>query len=86
MNATDVSKIEKLRKREAALRAAIAEEKVRQLKAKERLEAREFAVVGEALVRYAGQSPEFRTMLQQVLPSAVTDEKAQRFLHERGWL
>jgi hypothetical protein len=75
-----------LLKREAALKAAIAEEKVRQQKARERVDAREFACVGEALVRYAGQSPEFRTMLRQVLPTAVTDEKARRFLQERGWL
>jgi hypothetical protein len=86
MNATNVSKIEKLRQREAALKAAIAEEKVRQQKAKERVEVREFATVGEALVRYAGQSPEFKTMLRQVLPTAVTDERARRFLQERGWL
>jgi hypothetical protein len=89
MNGNSVSgnaKIETLLKREAALKAAIAEEKVRQQKAKERVEAREFATVGEALVRYAGQSPEFKTMLRQVLPTAVTDERARRFLQERGWL
>ena len=44
MNATNVSKIEKLRQREAALKAAIAEEKVRQQKAKERVEVRELPV------------------------------------------
>lgn len=80
------TKIENLLKREAALKAAIAEEKVRQQKANARVEAREFACVGEALVRYAGQAPEFKTMLRQVLPVAVTDEKARQFLTARGWL
>jgi len=79
-------KLEALRQREAALKAAIAAEQVRQQKAKAKLEAREFATVGEALVRYAGQSPEFRTMLRQVLPTAVTDERARQFLTARGWL
>ena len=86
MNATNVSKIEILRQREAALRAAIAEEKVRQQKSRERIEAREFAMIGEALVKYANQSAEFRTMLKQVLPTAVTDDKARVFLAKRGWL
>jgi hypothetical protein len=80
------TRIAALLKREAALKAAIAEEKVRQQKANARIEAREFACVGEALVRYAGQSPEFKTMLRQVLPMAVTDEKARQFLTARGWL
>jgi hypothetical protein len=79
-------KLEALRQRKAALKAAIAAEQVKQQKAKAKLEAREFATVGEALVRYAGQSPEFKIMLRQVLPTAVTDEKARRFLQERGWL
>ncbi len=82
----DNGKLEALRQREAALKAAIAAEQVRQQKAKAKLDAREFLMVGEALVRYAGQSPEFKTMLRQVLPTAVTDERARRFLEERGWL
>jgi len=79
-------KIEALRKREAALKAAIAVEQVRQQKAQAKLQAREFSTVGEALCKYAGQSPDFRLMLKQVLASAVTDEPTRKFLSGRGWL
>jgi tRNA A37 threonylcarbamoyladenosine dehydratase len=79
-------KIEALRKREAALKAAIAAEQVKQQKARARLEAREFSTVGEALCKYAGQSPDFKLMLKQVLASAVTDEPTRKFLSGRGWL
>jgi hypothetical protein len=82
-------KIEALRKKEAALKAAIAAEHVKQQKAKAKLAAREFAEVGEALCKYAAQSPEFKTMLQQVLPvamAAVSDEASRKFLAGRGWV
>jgi len=79
-------KIEALRKREAALKAAIAAEQVRQQKAQAKLQVREFSAVGEALVKYAGQSPDFKLMLKQVLASAVTDEPTRKFLSGRGWL
>lgn len=79
-------KIEALRKREAALKAAIAAEQVRQQKRKQKTEGREFAAIGEALVKYAGQSTEFKLMLTQVLASAVTDDLTRKFLAGRGWL
>jgi hypothetical protein len=79
-------KIEALRKREAAIKAALAAEQVKQQKAKAKLAAREYATVGEALVKYAVQSPDFHLMLKQVLASAVTDDAARKFLLGRGWL
>ena len=79
-------KIEALRKREAALKAAIAAEQVKQQKVKAKLQAREFATVGEALCKYAAQSAEFRLMLQQVLQSAVMGDAERKFLAGRGWL
>jgi len=82
-------KIEALRKREAALKAALAAELVKQQKAKAKLAAREFAEVGEALCKYAAQSPDFKTMLRQVLPvavAAVCDDASRKFLAGRGWL
>jgi hypothetical protein len=79
-------RIEILRRREAALKSAIAAEQVKQQQIKARLDAREFATVGEALVKYAGQSPDFKLMLKQVLAAAVTDETALKFLAGRGWL
>jgi len=79
-------KIEILRKREAALKAAIAAEQVKQQKAKAKLQAREFVTVGEALCKYAAQSPDFHLMLRQVLQTAVTDDASRKFLAGRGWL
>ena len=79
-------KLEKLREREAAVKAAIAALKVTQQKRKEKDDARLFAIVGGALVCYATQSPDFKTMLRQVLTNAVTDERARQFLAARGWL
>jgi hypothetical protein len=80
------AKLEALRKREAALKAKIAAQQVQNQKAKAKLDAREFATVGEALVKYAAQSPDFHLMLKQVLASAVTDEAARKFLAGRGWM
>ena len=81
-------KIEALRKREAALKAAIAAEHVRQQKAKAKLQAREFAAVGEALCTYGSQSPEFHSALKQMVAAAITvaNEAARKFLSSRGWL
>ena len=59
-------RLEALRKKEIAVRAAIAAEKVRQQKRKEKNDVRVFGIVGEALTRYAEQSPDFRLMLKQV--------------------
>ena len=81
-------KLEALRRKLEATKTALAQQTVKVQKAKERLEAREFATVGEALVRYARQARDFRTMLQQVLPAAVgtVSEDKARFLKSRGWL
>jgi hypothetical protein len=86
MENTASSKLDALRKREAALREAIAAEKVRQQKRREKDEAREAAVIGEALVRYAGQSSDFRLMLKQVLQSAELRDGDRAFLAGKGWL
>jgi hypothetical protein len=78
-------RIEALKEKERKIRASLAAAVVQQQRANAKLQAREFATVGEALVKYASQSPEFRTMLSQVLPVAVTDEKTRQFLAGRGW-
>jgi hypothetical protein len=75
-----------LEAREAKVKAALAAVKVKKQKWEEALIKREFATVGESLVKYAGQSPDFKLMLKQVLASAVTDEAARKFLAGRGWL
>ena len=80
------SRIGALLKREAALKEAITKEKIRQLKANAKLEAREAAIVGDALCKYAAKSLDFKLMLKQVLASAVTEDAARKFLANRGWL
>jgi hypothetical protein len=79
-------RIDALRKREAALREAIAAEKVREQKRKEKAETRLFAIVGEALTRHAERSPDFRLMLKQVLQSAELRDSQRSFLAENDWL
>lgn len=85
-NENGSAKLEALRRKEATLKAAIAVEQVKQQKVNGKLQAREYSTVGEALCKYAAQSPEFKTMLRQVLPVAVTDDTARKFLTSRGWL
>jgi hypothetical protein len=80
------SRISALLKREAALKTAIAAEKVREQKRREKDAAREAAVIGEALLFHAKQSPDFRLMLKQVLQSAVRRDTDRAFIAERGWL
>lgn len=79
-------RIDALLRREAAIKAAIAAEKVREQKRKERSDARVFAIVGEALTRYAERSPDFRLMLRQVLQSAELRDTDRAFLAGNGWL
>jgi hypothetical protein len=78
-------KLEALRRREAAVKAAIAAEKVREQKRKEQIDTRVFRIVGEALTRYAEQSPDFRLMLKQVLQSAEMRDADRAFLAASGW-
>ena len=79
-------RIEALRKREQAIKAAIAAEQIRRQKRKEKDDARLFSVVGAALVQNAAQSPDFRLMLKQVLQSAALRETDRVFLAGKGWL
>ncbi len=80
------SVLDALRKKEAALKAAIATERVRQQKRLEKDNARLFSIVGEALVQNARQAPDFRLMLEQVLQSADMRDTDRAFLTGKGWL
>jgi hypothetical protein len=80
------AKLDALRKREAALRAAIANEKVRQQKRLEKDDARLFSIVGAALVQNAAHSSDFRLMLKQVLQAAEMRDTDRAFLTSKGWL
>ena len=79
-------RLAKLHRRVALAKTAIAEEKVRRQKRKEKADARVFAIVGEALTWYAERSPDFRLMLKQVLQSAELRDAERAFLAANGWL
>jgi hypothetical protein len=83
---TNSDRLEALRRKEAALKEAIAAEKVRQQKRSAKEDARLFSVLGEALTHYAAQSPDFKLMLKQVLQSADLRDTDRAFLAGKGWL
>ncbi|WP_263351368.1 hypothetical protein [Acidicapsa acidisoli] len=81
------SRIEALRKREAALREAIAMEKVRQQKKDEKDDARLHLIIGGALVRNAAQHSDYELMLKSVLTSMTTfTDGEKKLLRAKGWL
>ena len=79
-------KLDALLKRELALKAAIAAEKVKRQRHKEKDRARLVEIVGAALLDEAARVPDFELMLKQTLRTAVTDERAHEFLKGQGWL
>jgi hypothetical protein len=81
-----IGRLETLRKREQALREAIAAEKVRQQKQQAKADARLYSVMGEALALHAARSHDFKLMLQQVLQSAALTDADRNFLKTKGWL
>jgi len=80
-------KLEALRKREAALKAAIAQELVRQQKKKEKEDARLCSIIGAALVQNAAAHPDFELMLKGVLRTSTTlGDNEKKLLRAKGWL
>ena len=80
-------KLEALRKKEAALKAAIAAEQVKQQKRNQRENARLFSIVGQALVENAAKNPDgLGLMVKQVLQAAELRETDRAFLSGKGWL
>lgn len=75
-----------LRQREIALKAAIAEERVRQEKRIERENARLAMIIGSVLVREADGTTEFRDMLTRILRGSDISESDRTFLEKRHWL
>jgi hypothetical protein len=82
----NTNRIDALRKREAALRAAIAMEKVRQQKKDHKDDCRVQGIIGEVLVRHAAQHSDLELMIKSILGSdkSLTDTQI-RLLQERGW-
>lgn len=80
-------RIEALRKRETAIKAALAAEQVKLQQRKERENARLFSIVGAALVQNATKNPgTFGAMVKQVLAASELRETDRAFLAAKGWL
>jgi hypothetical protein len=79
-------RLEALRKREASLKAAIADELERDRRRTARLRDRLVAIVGTVLLDEADRSANFKLMLQQTLNTAVVDAKSRRLLSNLGYL
>lgn len=80
-------KIEALRKREAAIKAALAAEQVKQQKRRERENARLASIIGAALIENAVKNPNsFGAMVKQVLQASSLREADRSFLNAKGWV
>ena len=79
-------RIELLKKREAATRAALAAERMKLVKREKREIEKLESLIGEAVVKAAALSPEFKLMITQTALCNVTDDKARRFLAGHQWL
>ncbi len=79
------TRLDALRKREASLKAAIAEEQRRHLRRTERLHARLVNLLGSTVIAHAARDPNFKLMLQQVLRSAELDARSRQFLSTMDW-
>lgn len=79
-------KIEALRKREAAIKAALAAEQVKQQKRKERDNARLASIIGAALIDNCLRQPEsVGGMVKQILAASSLREADRAFLAGKGW-
>jgi hypothetical protein len=86
MDTNGNSKIEALRRREAAIKAALAEEQVRQQKRRERENARLASIIGAALIENAAKNPDtLGLMVKQVLQASELRESERAFLAGKGW-
>lgn len=80
-------KLDALRKREAALKTAIAAEKVRNQKRNEKEHARLCSVIGAALVHNAALHPDFEGMLKSILQTAASiSDSDRKLLRAKGWV
>ena len=78
-------RLDALKKREAEIRARIAQEKVRQQKREEKEQDRLEYIVGRAAVAQAGTDPKFAELLKPALQS-VTADGEKHLLRARGLL
>ena len=82
----ETDKIEALRKREAEIRAKIAEEETKRRKREEKDQSRIKLLVGGAFLADVEKNPDTRAGVVAVLDRAITNEKDRAFLKAQGWL
>jgi hypothetical protein len=81
------SRIEFIRKRQAALRDQLAQELVRHGKKRAQEQPRLCSIIGAALVESAATHPDFELMLKSVLQTATSlGDSDKKLLREKGWL
>jgi hypothetical protein len=78
------NKLDALRKREAALKAAIAAEQVRQQKRKEKVQARLASVLGACILVDLKTSPQLGALIEESLKRNCNPRDAE-FLRATGW-
>ncbi|HTW31114.1 MAG TPA: hypothetical protein VMD76_05520 [Candidatus Sulfotelmatobacter sp.] len=76
----------RLLRRQAEIRSAIAEERGRLEKRKEREDDRLALIVGRELAREGEESPEFRDMLIRILRGSDLRDSDKRFLGKKNWI
>jgi hypothetical protein len=86
MDAQQTNKLDLLRKREAEIRAKIAEEQTKQRKREEREATRLKMLVGSAFLAEIGKNPETKTSVVAVLERDIEQPNDRAFLKAKGWL
>jgi hypothetical protein len=79
-------RVEFLKQKLDADRAALAAEMVKRAKRQQRENEKLQAVIGGAVLKACAQSPEFKLMICQTALCNITDDAARKFLTGRGWL
>lgn len=80
-----ITRLESLRAREKQIREALAVEQTKLAKRQKHEAEREQALIGEAVVRAALASSQFRVAVIQIALAQITDPKQRAFLASRGW-
>jgi hypothetical protein len=79
-------RIDALLRREAELKAAIAVEKVKEQKRRDKERERLCAIVGSICVRDGEETPEYKAMLIRTMQGADMSDGDRAFLVRMGWL
>jgi len=79
-------KIEALRKREAEIRAKIAEEETKRRKREEKDQTRIKLLIGGAFLADVEKTPDTRAGLLAVVDRGIVNPKDREFLKSKGWL